>query len=672
MAFREGSAFNGINTNETEVISNDGSMILFDGLPGSFKDPTSTTISSVGRTVWNGGFDYTLLSSSTAFKLTAYDAAASDQYGHSVAVGSGVIIVGSYGDDDNGSASGSAYLYNINGTLISKVKPSDGAAGDNFGWSVAAGSNRIVVGAPGDDDKGGSSGAAYIFNLSGTGQVKLVPADGAASDQFGYSVAIGCNRVVVGAPFDSLGTHTGSAYIYKRDGTLVRKITAPSPEGVSFGSSVAINLGRIIVGDPGGKRQGTDSGSVYIYDLEGNLLKQINSTPISQSIGISSYVTNGTTTVTGNMSFSSTTIPAVGDYIRIFNASSGNESLNGTWKILSRPLSTSFTFAITNSMNSATRTSNIGSTSVVENINMNVTSYVTNGTTTVTANIATNSYIPIVNQYFTISGATNGGEETRNNLWLNGTYRVLSVTSTSFTFQYTSAKTAATRTLNIGSATTIDTAGDAYGTAVSVGSGRIGVGLPNKLYHTTTPDRPSYGIVELYDINGVFSCFASSNMGFIGTNTLRASGTNYSTPLPTTGAKFGSSIGIGSGYVVGGAPLNDVNSVADAGSVFLLNCKTTPNSLSSYSEATATGYLDKNLLSLYGNAATLFPGTTNTASDQFGYSVACGWDTIVIGCPLENTNSGATVDSGAVYVFKIKEKSNGYYEKILDAYGKED
>lgn len=720
MAFKEGSAFNGINTNDTEVITNDGSMILFDGLPGSFYDSVATTTSpgsygttiyTSGRTQWGGGFDYRLVNANTAIKLTAYDATASDQFGYSVAVGSGVIVSGSPGDDDLGSASGSVYLYNINGTLITKLKASDGAAGDNFGWSVAAGSNRIVVGAPGDDDKGGSSGAAYIFRVSESGvllktqQTKLVPSDGAAGDQFGYSVAIGCNRIVVGAPFDSHGTHTGSVYIYRRNGTLVRKITAPLSEGVVFGFSVAINLGRIIVGDPNAKRQGLNSGAVYIYDLEGNLIKQISSTPINNVISgsingfplLSGFRFNGTSTilVEYDASYTNPTIPAVGDYIEI-TGSTGVPSLNGTWQVLSRttsPYTGGLAFTFSTGITYGSTFWSIGATgatiTVAERLTIQIDSYVTNGTTTVTANVKSNSYVPAVGQYFTVTGSTNGGTEATNNEWLSipGVYKIASVSGSSFTFTDRDPRAAATRTSGLGTATTIDTAGDNFGRSVAVNSGRIAVGVPNKVYHTNNGSSarvvntwqdgyPSYGIVELYDLNGVFSSIVSATVGFAGTSTIRLippspqSPLTYATKTLTTNAKFGQAVAIGSGYVVCGAPYNTVNQF-ETGSVFLLNCKTTTYPLSNFTEATAIGYLDKNLISLYPNASTIFPVTEESVSDNFGFSVACGWDTIVIGCPLENTQGG-TIDAGAVYVFKIKEKSNGYYEKILDAYGKED
>ena len=126
-------------------------------------------------------------------------------------MGNDKIVVGSYGDDDGGSTSGSVYVYNLDGTGEVKITASD-AAGDSFGNSVAIGNNKLVVGSPYDDDDGSSSGSVYVYNLDGTGEVKITASDAAAGDNFGFSVAVGSNKIVVGS-IDS-NNDSGSAYIY--------------------------------------------------------------------------------------------------------------------------------------------------------------------------------------------------------------------------------------------------------------------------------------------------------------------------------------------------------------------------------------------------------------------------------------------------------------------------
>jgi hypothetical protein len=78
-------------------------------------------------------------------------------------VGKNTALIGEHWDDDNGARSGSAYLFDVtSGTQIAKLTPADGQRDDQFGWSVALSGDIALIGAPGDDDKGEGSGAAYL------------------------------------------------------------------------------------------------------------------------------------------------------------------------------------------------------------------------------------------------------------------------------------------------------------------------------------------------------------------------------------------------------------------------------------------------------------------------------------------------------------------------------
>ncbi|EJK67638.1 hypothetical protein THAOC_11302, partial [Thalassiosira oceanica] len=90
-------------------------------------------------------------------------------------------------------------------TYRAKLLAPDGATWDEFGRSVAIYGDTIVVGAPCDDDNGENSGSAHVFVRSGeewTHQAKLLAPDGAEYDCFGDSVAIYGDTIVVGAPYD--------------------------------------------------------------------------------------------------------------------------------------------------------------------------------------------------------------------------------------------------------------------------------------------------------------------------------------------------------------------------------------------------------------------------------------------------------------------------------------
>ncbi|MHC4414142.1 MAG: hypothetical protein ACYS0G_02535 [Planctomycetota bacterium] len=151
-------------------------------------------------------------------KLLASDGAGGDWFGWSVSVSGDVAVVGAYLDDDNGDRSGSAYVFRWNGsswTEEAKLLASDGAAGDYFGVSVSVSGDVVVVGAYEDDDNGSSSGSAYVYRWNGSSwgqEQKLLASDGAAGDFFGYSVSVSGNIAVVGAYSDD---YTGSAYVYQ-------------------------------------------------------------------------------------------------------------------------------------------------------------------------------------------------------------------------------------------------------------------------------------------------------------------------------------------------------------------------------------------------------------------------------------------------------------------------
>jgi len=86
-----------------------------------------------------------------------------DIFGYSVSISASQAIVGSYGDDDKGSNSGSVYSFDLSGGNATKLVAFDGAKNDKFGFSVGASGTKLVIGAYGDDDNGSNSGSAYVI-----------------------------------------------------------------------------------------------------------------------------------------------------------------------------------------------------------------------------------------------------------------------------------------------------------------------------------------------------------------------------------------------------------------------------------------------------------------------------------------------------------------------------
>jgi len=219
-------------------------------------------------------------------KLNASDGAASDEFGGSVSISGDYAIVGAHGNADSGSNSGSAYIFKRNGISWgeqAKITASDGAESDYFGYSTSISGDYAIVGAYLDDDRGISSGSAYIFKRNGTSwnqQVKINASDGAAGDHFGHSVSISGDYTIVGACGNAdSGSNSGSAYIFKRDGTLwseQAKITASDGAANDYfsHSSVSISDDYAIVGAYLDDDRGSASGSAYIFKRNETLWSQ--------------------------------------------------------------------------------------------------------------------------------------------------------------------------------------------------------------------------------------------------------------------------------------------------------------------------------------------------------------------------------------------------------------
>jgi hypothetical protein len=211
-------------------------------------------------------------------KLTASDGATEDYFGYSAAVSGDVAVVGAPVDDDNGTDSGSGYVFRYDGASWSqeqKLTALDGAAYDYFGYSVAVSGNVAVVGAPRDSDNGTDSGSAYVFRHDGVGwgqEQKLTASDGATEDRFGYAAAVSGNTAVVGAYRDEHnGSQAGSAYVFRYDGASWSEegklIASDGAELDRFGYSVAVSGNAVVVGAPWDDDNGETSGSAYVYDL---------------------------------------------------------------------------------------------------------------------------------------------------------------------------------------------------------------------------------------------------------------------------------------------------------------------------------------------------------------------------------------------------------------------
>jgi hypothetical protein len=214
-------------------------------------------------------------------KLIAADGQVSDRFGYSVSINGNFALVGARFDDDGGTNAGSAYVFERSGTTWSQqahLEATDAFDQDNFGTSVAIYGNRILIGSPFDDTiVGSSAGSAYMFLNSGgvwTQQYKITPNDASSNDRFGHSISFYNDYTVIGTPRDDapfIGPEAGSAYtflIYDSSWTQKAKIIADDISSEDeYGFSVAINKGTVLVGSPFDDHSSmTDVGSVYFYN----------------------------------------------------------------------------------------------------------------------------------------------------------------------------------------------------------------------------------------------------------------------------------------------------------------------------------------------------------------------------------------------------------------------
>ena len=289
-----------------QVINEDIKLLADDGEASDlfgWSVAISGTTAIVGLRGNEGGYLYDTTTGQQLFKLTASDAAEHDQFGLSVDIFGSTAIVGAWADDDAGAFSGSAYLFDtITGEQLFKLTAADAAEGDQFGRSVAISGSIAIIGAYNNSDSGSASGSAYLFDIS-TGQqlFKLTASDAAAHDRFGASVDISGTTAIVGAYLPS--NPAGSAYLFDTTtGQQLFKLTALDGEVFDdFGRSVAISGSIAIVGASGNADAGSDSGSAYIFDTSTGqqLFKFIASDAAQGNSFGKSVAISGTTAIVG-------------------------------------------------------------------------------------------------------------------------------------------------------------------------------------------------------------------------------------------------------------------------------------------------------------------------------------------------------------------------------------
>jgi FG-GAP repeat/Thrombospondin type 3 repeat len=211
-------------------------------------------------------------------KLTAFDATVNDHFGVSLDLSGSNLIVGAHFDDDTGLNSGSAYIFTRSGGIWSqqaKLLASDGLAQNVFGLSVAIDEKIAIVGARSGDGREVDSGAAYVYeHESGVWSLrsKLVANDGSSGDSFGHRVLFGGEHLLVSAPGDDdQGSGSGSVYVFRlKDGAWIENSKFAANDTVAddqFGASLALQGNTLVVGANGDDDLAPSAGSAYVFNV---------------------------------------------------------------------------------------------------------------------------------------------------------------------------------------------------------------------------------------------------------------------------------------------------------------------------------------------------------------------------------------------------------------------
>ena len=184
-------------------------------------------------------------------KIVSTDLEAGDQFAYATAIDGDTAIMTARGEDTAANAAGAAYVFvcKSDGTWAQQAKltADDAAANDLFGQSAAISGNRIVIGAlRGDAPSAADSGSAYVFVRNGNSwsqEAELLASDATSGDEFGRSVDIDGDTVIVGARLnDTVDTNAGAVYIFDRIGNSWTETTKLTPSDLGAGDQIGFDV----------------------------------------------------------------------------------------------------------------------------------------------------------------------------------------------------------------------------------------------------------------------------------------------------------------------------------------------------------------------------------------------------------------------------------------------
>jgi hypothetical protein len=203
--------------------------------------------------------------------ITSSSGQAYDYFGISLAIDGDYIVIGAPFHDVRGSDSGAAYVYKISDPSYERfVLPPDLLEGDTFGWGISIDDGSFVVSSNLSDDTARDAGSFYLFSCDDvTFEKKVIPNLGQTDDWFGWGTAINNGLVAVGSILDdNQGSNSGSVFLYdySTQNHLATLTTPTISPNAYFGNSITITNQHIIVGAPGEATPLLEAGVVYIFD----------------------------------------------------------------------------------------------------------------------------------------------------------------------------------------------------------------------------------------------------------------------------------------------------------------------------------------------------------------------------------------------------------------------
>ncbi len=202
-------------------------------------------------------------------------------FGETISTDGEWAIIGAWGDDEKGLDAGAAYIYHFESLVgwveVEKIFGFDTSAQDRFGAAVAIDYPWALVGAPLEDALAEDAGAVHIWHADGmnwnyTGM--LLEDGGVTNNEFGRSVAIHDDHLIVGAPLSPWTQNgRGSVYIYKNNDSIWEEVFSQQFIGgltAGVGFSVDINTHTALVGAPYDNAIGFNDGAVWVITFDGS------------------------------------------------------------------------------------------------------------------------------------------------------------------------------------------------------------------------------------------------------------------------------------------------------------------------------------------------------------------------------------------------------------------